>query len=265
MRSFTRYSTALLLSVAVGACGGNKDTAGSTEGAAGGEAAAASGSSAGSTAGAAVDSAGSAVAGAAKGAAGAVAGAAGAVAGGAANLAGMSAGDQLAVIGASNATEIATSKAAQPKLTNAEARSYARDMIREHQTMQGQADKLAKAASLTPGTPELATQKTQMANQMAEQLGSATKGAALDRQYIDGQVQAHQQTLEQLQGLQNASDSTVKSLATQALPKVQAHLERAQRIQKGLGGGAGDSAAAGGAAGAGASGAAAGGTSGAQH
>jgi hypothetical protein len=47
-------------------------------------------------------------------------------------LTGMNAGDQLAIINASNAAEIVTSKAAQDKLTNADAKSYARDMIREH-------------------------------------------------------------------------------------------------------------------------------------
>lgn len=227
MRSISRFGSALLLGAMVSACGGNKDAANTT--ASGSEPAAASGTSAGATGGA-MDSAAPAGAAGASGAAGA--------------LASMSAGDQVAVISASNAAEIATSKAAQPKLTNAEAKSYARDMISEHTTMQSMGDQMAKKASITAGSPDLATQKTKMANDMASQLGSAAKGAALDKQYIDGQVQAHQQTLEQLQALQNASDSTVKSLATQALPKVQAHLERAQKIQQSLGGAAGTDSAA---------------------
>jgi putative membrane protein len=237
MHSITRFGSALLLGAMVSACGGNKDTA--TTGQAGGEPAAATG-----TAGATMDSAAGAMGNAAGNAAGAVAGAAAGAAGAAGDLVGMSAGDQLALLGASNAVEIATSKAAQNQLTNANAKSFARDMIREHQAMQGQADQKAKAANLTAGTPDVATQKTEMGNQMAQQLNSAGKGEALDRQYIDGQVQSHQQTLTELQALQNSSDSTVKALATQALPKVQAHLERAQKIQQGLGG-----AAAGGAAG----------------
>lgn len=210
MRSITRFGTALLLGAAMTACGGNKDN-GSTTAQAGGEPAAAT----------ATDSA-----------------AAGAPAGGAAaDLAGMSAADQLAVLGSSNAAEIATSKAAVDKLTNAEAKSYARDMIREHTAAQGQADQKAKAANLKAGSPDVATQKTKMANDMAQQIQSGTKGAALDKQYIDGQVQAHQETLTQLQALENSSDSTVKALATATLPKVQAHLERAQKIQQSLGGG----------------------------
>ncbi len=241
MRSMTRYSTALILGAAISACGGAKDAASTA--AAGGESAAAAATGAVAAAG---DSAAAGMSGAAAGATGAA---------GAGAVSNLSAGDQLAVINASNAAEIATSKAAQPKLTNAEARSFASDMLREHQAMQGQADKLSKAANVTAGSPDLATQKTRMANEMSQQLGAAPKGAEVDRQYMDGQVQSHQQTLAELQALQNSSDSTVKSLATQALPKVQAHLERAQRIQQGLGG-----AAAGGAAGGAAAGAAAGDT-----
>jgi putative membrane protein len=256
MRSITRFSTALILGAAISACGGgNSDNA--TSGSAGGEAAAASGTTAGATDSGAMG--------------GTAAGATGAAAGGvnAADLTGMNAADQLAVINASNAAEIATSKAAQDKLTNSEARSYARDMIKEHTTMQGMADQMSKKANVTAGSPDVATQKTEMANQMSQQLSSAPKGEATDRQYIDGQVLAHQQTLEQLRALQNASDSTVKTLATQALPKVQAHLERAQGIQQKLGGGAaGGTTGAGGAGGTtgatgATTGAAAGGTTGA--
>jgi putative membrane protein len=160
-------------------------------------------------------------------------------------LTGMNAGDQLAIINASNAAEIVTSKAAQDKLTNADAKSYARDMIREHTAMQGMVDQMAKKANVTAGSPEMATQKTDMANQMATQLSSGPKGADADRQYIDGQVMAHQQTLDQMRALQNSSDATVKQLATDATPKVQAHLERAQKIQQGLGGAAGGAMGAG--------------------
>lgn len=171
-----------------------------------------------------------------------------------ADLAGMKAEDQLALIGASNAAEIVTSKSAEPKLTNAEAKKYARDMQAEHKTMQGMADKLATQLNLTPGDPEQAKLKTDKANSMAQQLNTSPKGEALDRQYIDGQVLAHQQTLNELQAMQNTQNAEIKNLVTQAIPKVQMHLERAQRIQASLGGG---SAAPRGAMDAGATGAAA--------
>jgi predicted outer membrane protein len=109
-------------------------------------------------------------------------------------------------------------------------------MQAEHKAMQGMADKLATRLNLTPGTPDLAKQKTDMANQMAQQLDQNAKGTAYDRQYIDGQVLAHQQTLEQLRAMQNAQNAELKTLVVSAIPKVEMHLQRAQKIQQQLGG-----------------------------
>lgn len=213
MRQLTRYGSALLLgaSLSLAACGGDRGTAGDTTMAAGGEPAM-------TPAPAALDSS-----------------AMTSPAGGAANLAGMSASDQLAVVSAANAAEVATSKAAEPKLTG-DARSFARDMMTDHQQMQAAADQMARQANLTAGSPDVATQTTSTANDMTQQLAGMARGADLNRQYIAGQVQAHQQTLDRLQALQNSSDSTVKQIALAAIPKVQAHLQRAQRLQQSLGG-----------------------------
>jgi predicted outer membrane protein len=227
MRSIARFSSTLLVgaSIALAACGGGKD-AGTTTQASGGEAAATPGAAA-----APADSAMKVDSG--------VATAAGATANPMPNVAAMSAEEQLSLLGASNAGEIATSKAALPKLTNSEARAYAQEMVSSHQKQQGMADQMAKAAKLTPEAARPSDGKTDMANQMAQQLAAMPKGKDLDLQYMRGQVQAHTQTLDQLKMLQNSSDSTVKKLATQATPEVQAHLDRAQRILQNLGGGAG--------------------------
>ena len=241
MQHMTRWSSVALLGAALtlGACGGgDKSQTASTTGAsatAAGEVAA--GGTAGSM-GAMGDSA-------AMGATGAAAGAAG-------NLASLSEPDIMAMVGASNAGEIATSQVAVDKATNANVKAYARKMVTEHRAMQKEADQLATRLNVTPGSPDVATQKTRMGNDMTQQLSAATKGAAFDRQYMDGQVQAHQQTLTELQGMQNTANADLKALIQKAIPSVQAHLDEATRIQGQLGGtGAtgGNSGAAGGTSG----------------
>ena len=259
MRHVTRWSSAALLGAAftLGACGGgDKSQTASTTG----DSATAAGEvAAGGTAGSMGAMGDSAAAGAA--------GAAGAAAGAAGNLASLSEPDIMAMVGASNAGEIATSEVAVDKGTNASVKAYARKMITEHRAMQKQADQLATRLNVTPGSPDLATQKTRMGNDMTQQLSAATKGAAFDRQYIDGQVQAHQQTLTELQAMQNTANADVKALIQKAIPSVQAHLDEATRLQGQLGGtGAtgGNSGAAGGTSGTagGTTGGAAGGTTG---
>jgi putative membrane protein len=243
MQHVTRWTSVAMLGAALtlGACGGgDKTEAASTTGDSGmasGEVAA--GGTAGSM-GAMGDSG-------AMGAGGAMGGAAG-------NLASLSEPDIMAMVGVSNAGEIATSDVATTKATNASVKAYARKMVTEHRAMQKQADQLATRLNVTPSSPDMATQKTQMGNQMTQQLSATQKGAAFDRQYIDGQVQMHQQTLTELQAMQNTANADVKALIQKAIPSVQAHLDEATRIQSQLGGtGAtgGNSGAAGGTSGTG--------------
>ena len=243
MQHVTRWTSVAMLGAALtlGACGGgDKTEAASTTGDSGmasGEVAA--GGTAGSM-GAMGDSG-------AMGAGGARGGAAG-------NLASLSEPDIMAMVGVSNAGEIATSDVATTKATNASVKAYARKMVTEHRAMQKQADQLATRLNVTPSSPDMATQKTQMGNQMTQQLSATQKGAAFDRQYIDGQVQMHQQTLTELQAMQNTANADLKALIQKAIPSVQAHLDEATRIQSQLGGtGAtgGNSGAAGGTSGTG--------------
>jgi putative membrane protein len=236
MRSLPRFGTTLALGASLltlGACGGGANDTTTT---AGGETTPAAGAAAPGT----TDSA-AAAAGVGNTAA---AGAASALPN-AADLSGlptMSPADQMALLGASNAAEILTSEAALDKLQNADAKRFARDMIAEHRTMQKQADQLATRLNVTPGSPQMATDKARMANEMAVQLKNAPASNAangdqyLDRQYIDGQVLAHQQTLNELQAMQTTSNAEIATLVKGAIPKVQAHIERAQKIQSQLGG-----------------------------
>jgi putative membrane protein len=216
MQKITRTSSALALTaaLALAACGGgdaNQSAAGDS--AAAGTVAAAPG---------ATDSAAGAT------------GTGGAMAG---DMGAMSEPNVMSLVGMSNATEIQTSDIAQTKATNAQVKAFARDMIREHQAMQKQADQLATRLNVTPQPPAQAQQKQQMLDQMVQQLNSTAKGAEFDRAYMDGQVQAHQQTLTELQGLQNSvQNAELRTLIQQAIPKVEQHLQRAQTLQSNVGG-----------------------------
>lgn len=152
----------------------------------------------------------------------------------------------MSMIGLSNAGEIATSKAVQGKAKNAGVKAYAADMIKEHTAMQGEADRLAKKLNVTPQPPAAADAMQKMVDSVTAALGgTAAAGAAgagatastdADRQYMDFQVRSHQQTLDNLQRFQTqAQNAELKALIEKSIPKVQAHLQRAQDIQGKLG------------------------------
>ena len=162
---------------------------------------------------------------------------AGANAGGTSTMSNMSDANILSVIGMSNSNEIGTSKLAQTKATSSDVKSFANDMVKDHTAMQGEADKVAKAINVTPEAPAgVGDQMKTTAMQMSDSLKAAAKGSAFDTQYIDGQVTAHQMTLDHLQQFQSsAQNAQLKDLVTKAIPKVQQHLDRAKQIQSKLG------------------------------
>jgi putative membrane protein len=201
-----------------------------------------------STAAGALDSGASAMGGAAASAGGAMAGAAdsamsgagAAVAGAAGAAMGGATGDPAiaGTINTSNAAEIGTSELAQERAASSQVKSYANDMIKEHRQMQKQADQLAQKNNMTAQPAGKADQMQQMMTATVDSL-KALKGAEFDQRYMAFQVQSHQMTLTNLQNFQNqAQNADLKAMITKAIPAVQGHLERAQKIQSSLGGSA---------------------------
>jgi putative membrane protein len=204
MRQFTRLGSAFVLGATLtlaGACGGDKADAANT----------------------ANDSAAAATAAPAESATAAPA------------TGTMSAPNALAMIGLSNAAEIQTSQIAVEKATSTQVKEFAQMMVSHHQDMQKEADQVATSANLTPEPPAQASDKRAAGDQMVQQLNSTAKGATFDRAYVDGQVQAHQQTLQELQTMQTSVDRPeVRTLIEKAIPKVQEHLQKAQQLQSSL-------------------------------
>lgn len=155
-----------------------------------------------------------------------------------ADAAALSDANIFSMIGMSNAGEIGTSKAVQGKVADASVKTFAADMVKEHTAMQGEADKLATKLNVTPQAPPQADAMQKTTDSVTTAHKSAT-GAALDRQYMTFQVQAHQSTLDNLQRFETqAQNAELKALIQKAIPKVQGHLQRAQEIQGKLGGAA---------------------------
>jgi putative membrane protein len=157
----------------------------------------------------------------------------------------MSDADIAGVIHEVNAGEIAAGKMAQTKASNSDVKAFARDMVREHQSLDQKSAKLAVGNTATGNTSGNANagntggarDSVVNANKtMSSQLESAGSGAAFDRAYLDGQITAHQNTLAFLQRVQNqAQGSDLKQIVTQAIPDVEKHLARARTLQSKVG------------------------------
>ena len=130
---------------------------------------------------------------------------------------------------ASDAYEIAASKLAETKSSNAEVKSFAADMVKDH--TKSTAD-LKAAAAKAEGNPKPSGTMT------AEQQANMTKlqglsGTDFDKEYASQQVDAHQKALDALQGYAAGGDSApLKEFASKTATVVQHHLDMAKKLPK---------------------------------
>lgn len=141
-------------------------------------------------------------------------------------------GEIMTLVSQSNDAEVSSSQLALRNASNAQVKQFAQQMITDHTAMQKQGAQIGKALG-AQGTGSDSTQNKE--HTMHDQLGDLQdkKGADFDRAYMDMQVQAHQKTLEDLRSFQaKAQNAELKTMITNAIPKVEAHLQKAQQLQQ---------------------------------
>ena len=127
-----------------------------------------------------------------------------------------------------NQFEIQSSQLALQASQNPAVRDFANLMIADH-TRLGQAmDAAATSAGLTPPAPTLLPEE----QAGLDQLRAAGTGPSFDMAYQQAQVSGHQQAIGMFQNYAASGDvPTLKTAASQAIPTMQMHLQRAQALQ----------------------------------
>jgi putative membrane protein len=156
-------------------------------------------------------------------------------AGGMAQPGAMSDPQIVAQVSNANGKEIATGRIAQEKARNADVKSFAADMVKDHQAMQGGLDSLVTSANITPQASQPDTLQ-QALDDATKKLQDQAAGADFDRAYMDMMVSDHEATLNLLnQAASSAQNAELRTLIQGAIPKVQGHLDRARQIRGALG------------------------------
>jgi putative membrane protein len=122
---------------------------------------------------------------------------------------------------------------ANQKGQSSEARQFGQRMVNDHSKANTELKELAAAANIPlPNAPDAENQA------MRERLDKA-QGNAFDRDYIRGQITAHQETVQLFEyEIGSGQDSQLKTFASKALPVLMHHLEMAQNIDARLTGAA---------------------------
>ena len=125
--------------------------------------------------------------------------------------------------------EIEAGKIASTRGKNADVKAFGKMMVSDHTAMSNEMKPLIAAAGQTP-----ADKLDERRQGFLDNLKQATD-ANFDKTYIDQQVAAHGEALTLLQGYaDDGADAGLKAGAGKAVPKVQAHLDKAKSIQAAL-------------------------------
>lgn len=144
--------------------------------------------------------------------------------------------DIAGVIHEVNTGEIAAAKLAETKASSSDVKAFARDMVRDHSSLDKQDTKIATGTTSTASSAGARDSVVNANKTTSSQLESAGTGAAFDRAYMDAQVAGHQNALAFLQRAQSqAQGSELKEIVTKAIPDVEKHLARARTIQSKVG------------------------------
>jgi putative membrane protein len=135
-----------------------------------------------------------------------------------------------------NRAEVTLGKMVASKTKDPGVKQFAQMMVQDHTKALGQLQQLAKQKNIAvpDGLPD-------DAQQLQSKLQSES-GKQFDKDYMDGMVQDHQKDVQEFQDQsQKAKDPDVKQLASQLLPTLQRHLDKAQQLDSKVNGGSGKS------------------------
>lgn len=140
----------------------------------------------------------------------------------------------VAILDEANMADSSAGAIAATKGTSSAVRDFAKQMMRDHHTLRTQGAALAKKLNITPAAPSDDPLASDV-QKYTETLNSTAKGKDFDKAYIDGEVDVHKKVLDVATKAGNTTQNTeLKNLIQKAAPLIQAHLTKAESIQKNL-------------------------------
>jgi putative membrane protein len=131
--------------------------------------------------------------------------------------------------------DIAAGKQALAKTSNPQVKSFAEEMVRDHQAVNDKALALVKKLGVTPADNPTSQSLTKAAEAKRAELGKLS-GAEFDRAYIENEVAYHKTVNGALKNtlIPDAQNAELKALLQQGLTLFTAHQMHAEELAKSL-------------------------------
>lgn len=128
-------------------------------------------------------------------------------------------------------SEVELGQLAQQKASNAQVKQFAQQMVQDHGQANTKLMQVFQQKNITP--PETIGAKN---SAMREQVADLS-GAEFDREYMSQMVEDHTEDVASFEReVSNGKDPEVKAWASQTLPTLRQHLQKAQSINQSLSG-----------------------------
>ncbi len=120
--------------------------------------------------------------------------------------------------------EVAVSQAVAGRLTNAQVRDFANQMVKDHTDVNTQLMALAAQKSVT--LPDESKKDEKLNEKWSD------KGGDLDKKYINEMIDDHEDTIKLFEKGAKSDDADIAAFAQKTLPALQHHLMMAKDIKK---------------------------------
>ncbi len=135
------------------------------------------------------------------------------------------------VLTVANQGEVDYSQLGVDKATNASVKEFAQMMVKDHSTMLTSVKDLSTRLNVTPASNDKANDLKEENTKDVNDLNAKT-GNDFDKEFMDEQIDMHQETLDLLTDLDGrTTNADLKAAIAEARPKVQAHLDQAKAIK----------------------------------
>ena len=136
------------------------------------------------------------------------------------------------VLTVANQGEVDYSQIGAEKATRADVKKYAKLMVKDHGAMLDAVKSLATKLNVTPASNDKANGLKEETTKDINDLNGKTVGKDFDNEFMEEQVDMHQETLDLLNDLDSrTTNADLKAAIAEAKPKVQAHLDQAKALK----------------------------------
>jgi len=136
------------------------------------------------------------------------------------------------VLTVANQGEVDYSQIGAEKATNPSVKQFAQLMVKDHGTMLDAVKSLASKLNVTPAANDKVTDLQKESQKDITDLNGKKVGKDFDDEFMEEQVDMHQETLDLLNDLDSkTTNADLKAAIAEAKPKVQAHLDQAKAIK----------------------------------